>query len=784
MSDTAPPAQPPQALTDALNRFVEVAWRSSDSIFTPGKPVWTAQNLDELHRRFVQNPDETEAPFLDKLKGQLSGAPPETIQLTAELLYVHLLLPKGMGAKAKSKLLDEVRSWVSPPVAFPEELRLAFETGLVNNQAMMMNRPFQMWYIIEALRKWHTLPESERARLLQDAWAFKRMTEDINIEKSQAMREVLLFIVHPERFECTSSVKHKEMIAAAFRERVNAPAVDLDELLAQIRSALTPEFGERFSFYDEKIRTLWDRAPDTAFDRFMDWARRIRRTEAMIADDLGAKRAFGESLRTARTKILRDEPDGIQVLMQAFSSTKKLMPWHIQDRFVSWCYGQPDNARAALKVLWAQGDLIHRIDRCLDALPRQTGRGDGVRAVLISILLMAEDPEQYPICRVRQIRAASKLAGAPLQWSKVRATARYTAALQLLDRMVETTEVERDPIANRLEAESVVWAMMKHKKLPPGWSESDWRDLVNYRKSGQGTGEVDTDNEDEDDPPDNRLDELADTLMFEEDFLREVVDLIEDKRQVIFYGPPGTGKTYVALQLAKLLAESPQRVRLVQFHPAYTYEDFVEGYRPAPIGGNPGFKLAEGPIRAMAREASASPDERFVLVIDELNRGNPAKVFGELYFLLEYREHAVRLQYSESDFILPKNLLIIGTMNSADRTIALMDAALRRRFYFVGFYPDREPVQGLLRRWLDQHQPSMRWVADAVDQVNRELSDRHLAIGPSHFMKRGLTDDQVRMIWRHAILPYIEDQFFGDPDRLAEFELDRVRQRLSPRDPD
>jgi 5-methylcytosine-specific restriction protein B len=98
--------------------------------------------------------------------------------------------------------------------------------------------------------------------------------------------------------------------------------------------------------------------------------------------------------------------------------------------------------------------------------------------------------------------------------------------------------------------------------------------------------------------------------------------------------------------------------------------------------------------------------------------------------------------------------------------------------YFLEFFPDRWPVEGLLRRWLDRHRPEMVWVADIVDLVNRELSDRHLAIGPSHFMKDNLDAAWVEKIWRHAVLPYIEEHFFGEPDRVRDFELARLRARL------
>jgi hypothetical protein len=201
---------------------------------------------------------------------------------------------------------------------------------------------------------------------------------------------------------------------------------------------------------------------------------------------------------------------------------------------------------------------------------------------------------------------------------------------------------------------------------------------------------------------------------------------------------------------------------------------YVDPRHPAaadePAWGYPGVPLAT------IGKACAKP---FILLIDEINRGNLSKVFGELYFLLEYRKESVELQYSRESFQLPENLWIIGTMNTADRSIALVDAALRRRFYFIGFFPDIPPVKGLLRRWLKAKQPEMSWVADLVDRANEQLGERQLAIGPSHFMKEGLTDEWVDLIWTHAVLPYLEEHFFGQPDRVQEFDLAALRQRLN-----
>ena len=139
----------------------------------------------------------------------------------------------------------------------------------------------------------------------------------------------------------------------------------------------------------------------------------------------------------------------------------------------------------------------------------------------------------------------------------------------------------------------------------------------------------------------------------------------------------------------------------------------------------------------------------------------------------------MQLQYSNAEFSLPPNLYIIGTMNTADRSIALVDLALRRRFHFVEFHPGKWPVQGLLRRWLRENAPGMEWVAGIVDRANEKLragGDSEAAIGPSYFMKSGLTNEQVRLIWGAHVRPYIEEQLYGQQERLAEFNLDTLRR--------
>ena len=280
---------------------------------------------------------------------------------------------------------------------------------------------------------------------------------------------------------------------------------------------------------------------------------------------------------------------------------------------------------------------------------------------------------------------------------------------------------------------------------------------------------------------------LADELLYDATDLRKVTKLLDDKKQVIFQGPPGTGKTYAARKLARYLAGDGDDVRLVQFHPSYAYEDFVQGYRPTLQDGQAGFTLRDGPLVTAARKARDEPHSPHFLIIDEINRGNLAKVFGELYFLLEYREEGIMLQYADDGddpFSLPENLYIIGTMNTADRSIALVDLALRRRFHFVEFHPDKPPIQGLLVRWLKRNAPAMIWAADVVKQANAKLNHKQAAIGPSYFMKDDLDEEKARLIWEHNVLPYIEEHLYGESERLSEFALDKLRREAGSGDAD
>ncbi|MFH9426194.1 DUF4357 domain-containing protein [Streptomyces sp. NPDC017529] len=282
--------------------------------------------------------------------------------------------------------------------------------------------------------------------------------------------------------------------------------------------------------------------------------------------------------------------------------------------------------------------------------------------------------------------------------------------------------------------------------------------------------------------------QLADELLVHKvDWLREVRDLLWDERQLVLYGPPGTGKTYLALKLAEFLGGGPEQVKLVQFHPSYAYEDFFEGFRPQedPETRDVAFRLTAGPLRELADLASREGNRHIphFLVIDEINRANLAKVFGELYFLLEYRNKSVRLTYSGDDFALPPNLFVIGTMNTADRSIALVDAAMRRRFAFVELSPRTEPTSGLLHRWLEREERDAE-PADLLAALNARINDPDFRVGPSYLMKKGVyRDGGLERTWRTKILPLLEEYHYGENvDVERRYGLKALRASLPARE--
>jgi hypothetical protein len=265
---------------------------------------------------------------------------------------------------------------------------------------------------------------------------------------------------------------------------------------------------------------------------------------------------------------------------------------------------------------------------------------------------------------------------------------------------------------------------------------------------------------------------LVEAAGFDQDKLLDIIDVLQsDQPQVIFAGPPGTSKTHVAVALAEhLTGETPSAYRVVQLHASYGYEEFVEGLRPEPTDHGFEFTVQPGVIRRICKDWK-SGDYR-VLVMDEMNRANLPRVLGELLYAIERRDTPVDLMYSEG-FSLPAGLAIIGTMNTADRSIRSIDAAVRRRFQIFDFPPNGDVLDGFYVTHANEV-TDLRQGFDELNTMLTELLDRHHTIGHTFLMApSGMTPTQLRQTWDRQILPLIEEYLFDQPDMLGEFRLER-----------
>ena len=284
---------------------------------------------------------------------------------------------------------------------------------------------------------------------------------------------------------------------------------------------------------------------------------------------------------------------------------------------------------------------------------------------------------------------------------------------------------------------------------------------------------LEVDLEDEDVHPAYELEKVSERTGFELEELQYWVDAIHRKKQAVFYGPPGTGKTFVAQELSKhMLGGGNGIAELVQFHPAYEYEDFMTGIRPRTTeAGGLSYDQVPGRFLQFCQEAKKKSG-LCVLIIDEINRANLSRVFGELMYLLEYRESEIPLAGGVK-LRIPDNVRLIGTMNTADRSIALVDHALRRRFAFLELRPNYDALASYHETSKYDVQP----LISVLQDLNRQIDDKNYEVGISFFI-----DDDLELnlpsIWQLEIEPYLEEFFLGQANKVEPFRWNKVLERL------
>ena len=253
------------------------------------------------------------------------------------------------------------------------------------------------------------------------------------------------------------------------------------------------------------------------------------------------------------------------------------------------------------------------------------------------------------------------------------------------------------------------------------------------------------------------------------------MSLLKHKKNIILQGAPGVGKTYTAKRLAYALigTKDEERIEFIQFHQNYSYEDFIMGYKPQ----GDGFDLRYGVFYQFCKKAESNPDDKYVFIIDEINRGNLSKIFGELLMLIEkeYRGTKVTMAYNGLPFSVPANFYIIGMMNTADRSLAMIDYALRRRFSFFDMAPAfnsegfKKYQTGLDNDMLDE-------VIAEIKMLNQDIANdpslgTGFSIGHSYFSGQTVcTEEWLSEVIEYDILPMLREYWFDEADKVRKWE--------------
>lgn len=723
-------------------RMEEGAWlvlgrglRGETSAIDADLQTWTVANARGLRKRIETNPPGGGG-FMDKLAGQMAGADDAVIVLLAELLYLRNAPLSDMKDETKVARANTVLSWCSRSRTLPQPLIDAMDKAdaFKGGQGYHAQTPAHLMWLTRFVEQWLETPESQRADCLRDPFAFRDISAATPGDMP-SIRYVIEYLAWPGIFPSVVSADHRTKIHAVLMADLGEPSGNDDRAITQDLVALqafhnhkAKGHGERYMWYRSPYRERWNPGADIPPRAWI--VRPGDGGSALVASWLA------DGFVSLSAKMLGTVAPG---------SPEPVVNKAVKEGYTHLDASQREATAAAYHAfltLMKDDDIVATIE------------GGRLYAGVVSGAAHYVDEAGSRLRRDvlwSQMPVVQSDLPAPLpslldqQGTVVDATSAY----DILDGLIEKTggggpdDDDAVPVVDK-----------------PGPATTPKLPGVTQH--------------------------VAASLHMNQADLQEIVDLLQQRQQIVLYGPPGTGKTYVAKELAKHLVGDPSRVRLVQFHPSYSYEDFFEGYRPVIDNGQPTFDLKDGPLRLLAAEAKnpENRDNAYILIIDEMNRANLAKVFGELYFLLEYRKETVRLQYRPDEaFFLPPNLFIIGTMNTSDRSIALVDAAIRRRFPFYEMHPSEEPVKSVLERYLvANHITDDR--AALLAELNRRMGDsgRDLQIGPSYLMRPEIRSDaDIDRVWRYDIMPLLEEHYYGQKDRdgiRSEFGVTVLRSAL------